>query len=58
MEDDEVTVITDTVWVSNRFTFHISPRLKVKVINLSPPKRDQISPRDWPTAWLVKWRDR
>lgn len=49
-------VVTDTITVGDRHTIQVPPRVVVK--SLPALDRDPIPPRDWPTAWLVKWRDR
>jgi hypothetical protein len=50
-----ITVASETVCVSNRFTLLV---LETEVVRLPPLTEDQPTPRDWPAAWLVKWRDR
>lgn len=52
-----IVVVSDTVSVSNRFTLQVS---EVEIVPLPQVIEDHPTPapRDWPAAWLVKWRDR
>jgi len=56
--DPYITVVSDTVSVSNRFTLQVTEVEEVEIVPLPQVTKDKPAPRDWPAAWLVKWRDR